>query len=122
MSAAIFACCLALILWPGLKKRLGRGDQYGVRVTDRVTTPNAPRCPWARPLMPYFGSADSPEAPEHQQPFWASAGLQFPRKGGPPGLGPRRIPVFRQTKMKRDSRVAKCVPLHADGDGWHCRA
>jgi len=98
------------------------GRPVRVRVTDRVTTPNAPRCPWARPLMPYFGSADSPEAPEHQQPFWASAGIQFPRKGGPPGLGPRRIPVFRQTKMKRDSRVAKCVPLHADGDGWHCRA
>jgi len=30
MSAAIFACCLILVLWPGIKKRLGRG---GAEVT-----------------------------------------------------------------------------------------
>ncbi len=25
LSAAIFALCLALVLWPGIKKRLGKG-------------------------------------------------------------------------------------------------
>jgi TctA family transporter len=30
LSAAIFALCLLLVLWPGVKKRLGRG---GAEVT-----------------------------------------------------------------------------------------
>src|SRR5262249_45362237 len=29
LSAAIFLCCLGLVLWPGMKKRISRGDQYG---------------------------------------------------------------------------------------------